>query len=84
MVSIIIDIRITQYNNLIMITGSDIVSDDIQPTSGSVRFSTGSDERMIQLEIQSDSIPEDDEVTTVIIAGLYDMLIMVVRYSLFS
>ena len=84
MVSIIIDVRITQYNNLIMITGSDIVSDDIQPTSGSVRFSTGSNERMIQLEIQSDSIPEDDEVTTVIIAGLYDMLIMVVRYSLFN
>ena len=83
MVNIIIDIRITQYNKLIMITGLDVVSDDIQPTSGSVRFSTGSNERMIQLEIQSDSIPEDDEVT-VIIAGLYDMLIMVVRYSLFN
>lgn len=59
----------TQYNKLNVITGSDVVSDDIQPTSGAVQFSTGSDQRMIQLEIQPDSIPEDDEVTTITITS---------------
>ena len=48
-------------------TGSNPVSDDIQPVSGTVQFSTGSDQRMIRLEIQPDTIPEDDEVTTMII-----------------
>lgn len=48
-------------------TGSNAVSDDIQPVSGTVQFSTGSNQRMIRLEIQPDAIPEDDEVTTMII-----------------
>lgn len=49
-----------------MITGSAVISDDIQPTSGLVRFITGGVQRTITLEIQSDSIPEDDEVSLII------------------
>ena len=47
-------------------TGLGIVFDDIRPTSGSVQFGTGMAERAILLEIQSDNIPEDDEVSLII------------------
>ena len=49
-----------------MITGLGVISDDIQPTSGSIQFGTGGVQKTIILEIQSDSIPEDDEVNNFI------------------
>ena len=47
-------------------TGFGVISDDIRPTSGSVQFGTGIAERTILLDVQSDSIPEDDEVSSII------------------
>ena len=44
------------------IIGLGAISDDIQPTFGLIQFITGTTQRTVTLEIQPDSLPEDNEV----------------------
>lgn len=71
------------YNGLSIFTGLAVGSDDIRPTSGLIQFSTGSNQRTILLEIQSDNVPEDDEVNS-IMTWCTKHLNQLVRYFLFD